>query len=286
MSIKSLNFLIYSIWILWIILALVFAFTDLRISMNVVNTQSPWANFLERYGEIPGLVTVLFGIFIYSHNYKSKFKVWRLMIRAMLIISGTGVLLYLSFVALRNINGSEQVFYNNLYLVTSLCLFIAILFIHPFNFWANNTKERTFNIARLIVLTALAGYLFCIQLLKFIWGRVRFRDLNGALSDFSPWYLPQGFTENVSFPSGHAAMGWMLLPLILFVADKNQTMNYIILTVMIIWGFAVSMSRVVIGAHYASDVLFGSFFIITAFLILYKKYFCGKGMVEEGIKVN
>ena len=39
-----------------------------------------------------------------------------------------------------------------------------------------------------------------------------------------------------------------------------------------IWGVILASSRVVVGAHFASDVLFGSFFIIMAFVILHKNF--------------
>jgi membrane-associated phospholipid phosphatase len=38
------------------------------------------------------------------------------------------------------------------------------------------------------------------------------------------------------------------------------------------WGVVLALSRVVIGAHYSSDVLFGSFFIIITFLFFNKNY--------------
>jgi membrane-associated phospholipid phosphatase len=122
--------------------------------------------------------------------------------------------------------------------------------------------------AKLVVGVALFGYVIGIQAIKFLWGRVRFRELDASFSQFTPWYLPQGITGFDSFPSGHAAMGWMLLALlVLFNQSKTWLKNFIFMLI-IMWAVLLAYSRVVIGAHFASDVLFGSFFIILAYLIL------------------
>jgi membrane-associated phospholipid phosphatase len=122
--------------------------------------------------------------------------------------------------------------------------------------------------SKVVVAVSLFGYVIFIQIVKYFWGRVRFRELDSALSQFTPWYFPQGLTGFDSFPSGHAAMGWMLLALLILLANKKQWLRYSAFILIFIWAVVLAASRVVIGAHYASDVLFGSFFIITVFLIL------------------
>jgi membrane-associated phospholipid phosphatase len=119
---------------------------------------------------------------------------------------------------------------------------------------------------------AFFGYVIGIQITKYLWGRVRFRQLDAAFSQFTPWYLPQGITGFDSFPSGHAATGFMLLSLLILLNNKEQWIKILTLIFITLWGILLSISRVVIGAHYASDVLFGSFFIIMIFLLLFKKY--------------
>jgi membrane-associated phospholipid phosphatase len=84
--------------------------------------------------------------------------------------------------------------------------------------------------------------------------------------------LPQGITGSDSFPSGHAAMGWMLLALLILLVNKKQWIKSSALVIIFLWGIVLALSRIVIGAHYASDVLFGSFFIIITFLLFNKNY--------------
>jgi len=120
------------------------------------------------------------------------------------------------------------------------------------------------------VLLGFWGYLVVIQPIKHIWGRIRFRDLDSFYSNFTPWFLPNGINGNQSFPSGHAAMSWMILP-ILMLTPNNTLFRSIIILFIIIWGLIVPVSRVVIGAHYASDALFGACIIILSYLIIKSK---------------
>ena len=112
------------------------------------------------------------------------------------------------------------------------------------------------------------GNILFVSLVKIFWGRIRFRDLTGYYSDFTPWYLPQGINGNQSFPSGHAAMGFRLIGLFIFFADKPFYKRIIIKGLIISWGIIVCTSRVIIGGHFTSDGLFGAFAMIIAYLFL------------------
>jgi membrane-associated phospholipid phosphatase len=103
----------------------------------------------------------------------------------------------------------------------------------------------------------LGNVLLVVHGLKVFWGRTRFRDLASA-AEFTPWYEPRGITGHTSFPSGHAAMGWMLLPLIVWLAPRPR-LRWLAVAGVGVWAVAVAISRVVVGAHYLSDVLFSSF---------------------------
>ncbi|MCZ7614548.1 MAG: phosphatase PAP2 family protein [Ignavibacteriaceae bacterium] len=135
------------------------------------------------------------------------------------------------------------------------------------------TNTIAIKFAKVVVEVALFGYVICIQVVKYFWGRVRFRELDSAFSQFTPWYLPQGITGFDSFPSGHAAMGWILLPILILFSNKKVWIKNLVFIFIFFWAVALALSRVVIGAHYASDVLFGSFFIIMTFLMFSKNRF-------------
>jgi membrane-associated phospholipid phosphatase len=64
----------------------------------------------------------------------------------------------------------------------------------------------------------------------------------------------------------------MLLAILILLEKKKMWIKNLALTLTIFWGILLAFSRVVIGAHYASDVLFGSFFIILTFLLFNRNY--------------
>ena len=51
--------LIRLVALIWAALALVFAFTDLRISVAFADPHSRWGNFLAEWGMYPGYFTIL-----------------------------------------------------------------------------------------------------------------------------------------------------------------------------------------------------------------------------------
>ncbi len=66
-------------------------------------------------------------------------------------------------------------------------------------------------------------------------------------------------------------MSMSVLPLTL-LALRRSLAKIFILTLVILWGLVGMISRVVIGAHFASDVLFGAGETILWFLLLSKRY--------------
>ncbi|MEE9450578.1 MAG: phosphatase PAP2 family protein [Ignavibacteriaceae bacterium] len=268
--------IIYLLIIVWSVLAGYFAFSDLQISNSIVNPNAGWAVFLERYGELPGLLIIILGIFLYSQklNYNSKIEI--LIVRMVLVLGETVTLTYFMFVVLQNVAGSQSFFISFYKFIASLSLVVSILLVFTVKIWKLQVSDLTHGFSKIVVGMAFIGYLICIQLVKIFWGRVRFRDLDALYSNFTSWYIPNGITGDQSFPSGHAAMAWMLLPLIVFLPKKNNIIKFISAGLIAAWGIAVPLSRVVTGAHYASDVLFGSFIMIISFLVLAKKHLSGK----------
>jgi len=252
--------------ILLILVVIPFAFwfgiSDLEISRQIVNQNSVWAMFLQNYGMIPGIIVILSGIFIYYSCIKSKTDFLSYTIRIVFFLVSSGLIFYLFEILL------EDFVLNNLvlFLIISFTIgFIIFMIIHKVSQVKNPVAIKY---SKVVVGVSLFGYVIGIQVAKYLWGRVRFRELDAAFSQFTPWYLPQGITGFDSFPSGHAAMGWMLLALLIFFENSKVWIKNFILMLIIIWAVLLSYSRVVIGAHFASDVLFGSFFIIITYHIL------------------
>ena len=101
--------------------------------------------------------------------------------------------------------------------------------------------------------------LVCVEALKITWGRVRFRDLSGDYSEFTNLFTINGYTGNKSFPSGHtnAATSILLISLIVPRFTNKKWLKNTIVGLCFVYAGLVAFSRIVVSAHYASDVLCG-----------------------------
>ena len=237
----------------WIILAIIFGIYDLNISIAVVDGTSAWGNFGADYGELPGYALIGIALATFFGGNIKNLKLQK--IPALLIVA-IGML-FIIF---------DNDFETGFSLIIPMIIYTIIT-------WNKDWKNyRT--LAGIILLLVIIHPLLFVQIFKILCGRIRFRDLDPGFTNFTPWFLPPGFSsDGNSFPSGHTAMGWMLLPLLIAVKDREIKDPYrIVVTVLIIgWGLFVGLSRIVVGAHYASDVLFSTGMAAIPLILLYKK---------------
>ncbi len=252
--------------ITWLILAIIFGFTDLAISIAVVDeiaVADPnfWGNFGAEYGEIPGYALIALALATLLGSLFTNLNLQK-------IPAYVGIIVGILFILLI---GDES--YTNIgwSLIISLTIYIIIT-------WKKDWKNYR-RISGIIALLAVINPLLFVQITKILCGRIRFRDLtHPGYTEFTPWFLPPGLSlEDQSFPSGHTAMGWMFLPMLIAVKDRKNSDPLRIMTIILVigWGLFVGFSRIAVGAHYASDVLFstGAATIVTIFLYtrFYKK---------------
>ena len=237
----------------WIILAIIFGICDLNISIAVVDGTSAWGNFGADYGELPGWALIGIALATFIGGYIKNLKLQKTPAVIIIVIG----LLFIIF---------DDDFYTGLSLIIPMIIYTIIT-------WNKDWKNyRT--LAGIISLLAIINPLLFVQIAKILCGRVRFRDLDPGFTNFTPWFLPPGLSsDGNSFPSGHTAMGWMLLPLLIAVKDRKIKDPYrIVVTFLVIgWGLFVGLSRIVVGAHYASDVLFSTGVAAIVTILLYKK---------------
>uniref|UniRef100_A0A832DFX0 Phosphatase PAP2 family protein n=1 Tax=Ignavibacterium album TaxID=591197 RepID=A0A832DFX0_9BACT len=257
---------IYLLFVVWLILAFLFESSDLFLSNIFFNPSSNWAKFLEMYGEIPGLIVSLIGIYIYFSSNKLSSNSKRIAAYFFLMLISTAGLIYLNFLIT---NYAFNVQYKSLYEIILLIAGSALINLTTLLYVKSKLRfsNKQFFFSRILVRMLVFGYLLTNLPLKFLWGRIRFRDFNGDFSNFSAWYIPNGFNGNDSFPSGHAAMGWILISIFILLSDKPIFRRTAIKTIIISYALILCISRIVVGAHFASDVLFGSMFMISAYVI-------------------
>jgi membrane-associated phospholipid phosphatase len=143
---------------------------------------------------------------------------------------------------------------------TAFCIVVLILGRKP---------ESSFRpwrpLALAIVVLAVINPLIITQSFKFLWGRVRFRDLGADFSGYTPFYIPAGPGAGLSFPSGHVAMAFVLTPLV-FCLNR---LRWLVLCGVLLYGLVVAFGRIQAGAHYLTDCLFsiGVAFLAGAVLV-------------------
>lgn len=253
--------------IIWVVAAFLLESSDLWISINLYNPNLNWAIFLEKYGEIPGLIVALLGIHIYIVTIKVSSNIKNIILTGFLLTIGSLITVYISWIISLGIT-NHTFFFNsnrNVFFAAAILSNIIISFLCRKKY---KFSKKSILFSRISFKMFFYGNIIFVFLLKIFWGRIRFRDLGEYYSNFTAWYIPNGINGNQSFPSGHAAMGFMLLALFIFVMDKPFYKRILFKGLILCWAIVVSLSRVVIGAHFVSDVLFGSFIMIITYLFL------------------
>jgi membrane-associated phospholipid phosphatase len=254
----------------WLALAIVFAFTDWQISQALYNPAAGWARFMEAYGQMPGSFVGLLCGSILIRTYKVEKKA-----KSILGVIGLYLLTLLATFGFFADAFGAQVDSAEINMPLVLILVIATLIIgqvilRRFSFEAVSQYK---NAAKVGLAVMIVGAIATVWLFKIPWGRWTYRDIleagNAAL--FSPWYLPQGNNGHHSFFSGHAAMFFSVVPIALFFKKQTQTRRIVIILALL-WGLIGAISRVVVGAHFASDVLFGAGETLLWFWIFRNKF--------------
>ncbi|MFT4553423.1 MAG: lipid A 4'-phosphatase [Chlamydiales bacterium] len=117
----------------------------------------------------------------------------------------------------------------------------------------------------LILSLALGSGLIINVILKDHWNRPRPKQVVefGGQQQYRPYYSPNFDTPpepSKSFPSGHASMGFFFLSLCL-VAKRHKSRVLFIsgLTLTVILGSLLSMTRIAQGGHFFSDIVLAAF---------------------------
>ncbi len=257
------------VWLaIGIIVFALFTIFDLQISMSIFNDQSSFGKFFETFGELPMSYVGTFSAAALLVTTRKK-TVWKYY----LAIVSFGILFVLfslmsSFLVATHLNLPTWT------VLLSTCVYLIVFYLLaravPDRF---RTQLRRAAIVGLIL--AFAAVLI-VTLLKVLWGRMRFRSMVDPLNEFTPWYLPQDITTNnefMSFPSGHSANAavimWItLLPTFIPVLKNKQLLLKIFVA---IWIGLVMLSRVVMGAHFSTDVMMGMMISLGVFVLLRAK---------------
>lgn len=256
--------------VIFAVLAIIFGFADWQISQTLYNPEASWAHFMEAYGQIPGALLGFISSAILLRIYKTEKN-----FKSIAGILGLGLLsLFNAFGVSADALGAQvnpdEI---NMPMLLGVALGMFIFAQVILRFFSVDALSQYKNAAKAVVILALMGGIITVWLFKIPWGRWTYRDIleAGDPSLFSSWYLPQGVNGHHSFFSGHTALSFVVLGYLYFLKKDSNARN-VLLVLFLIWGVIGGMSRVVIGAHFASDVLFGAGETMLWFWFLKQRY--------------
>ncbi|MTK11828.1 MAG: phosphatase PAP2 family protein, partial [Clostridiaceae bacterium] len=141
------------------------------------------------------------------------------------------------------------------------------------------TNRNELRNAAIVGVLTFVFVLITINSIKYVWGRERYRHMiaEGSFNRFSMWFIPHGPASGddfMSFPSGHSANSAVMIwiTLIPTFADSMKNKKNWLLLFAVVWMIMVTTSRVIIGAHFASDVTMGATISLIIFTVLKNKY--------------
>ena len=242
-------------------------------------------NDLSYFGE-----TVLFGfasavIVLNLVRKKSKMTVLDKILSICFFIGIVGLMAFFAYKSMKIISVTSFGFWHYL-------MIVLITFVMTFLIWyvAVNLKpaiiKKSFIPSIFTVITVAASNIF-VEAAKFIWGRIRPRDLVelGSLDNYVNWYQVSGHTGYDSFPSSHALQAMLLLLIIIWMAElgaRRKTKKITTIGILC-WTALIMFSRVLAGAHFVSDVTagfaVGFAFIYIAFVMYERKM--GKHLYDD-----
>lgn len=242
---KKKNIIIYSAFA---VLLAVFTFTDLKIAEHMYQPGNLFGKIFQILGEFPVyLGIILFGVTLINIAPK-LFKILgyaaNFVGSVLLIIMPARHLMHLGIISI------------------IVCVACGVVIGFDILFLSKLVKKETYKIilpVSVLWLICAAGGPGICAILKTIFGRVRFVNLDGTYSNYTRWYHINGFNGNRSFPSGHTASAGSLLALVAapLLIEMKGSKKLLIRVVCISFIVLTALSRMVLGMHFASDVLCG-----------------------------
>ena len=324
---KKISTHIYIVLGLFLALFIVGSFLDLQISEAIFSRDNTFGLIISVLGTIPGygLLAIIggamFSLVIYK---KEKYKIFVQIIFWILTIACLGLSIYFSgreFFGPNGFVGTAPRWVGYLIILPVA----AALFYLGFRMGKNSENDRLWLLLVIMMIAIFLALIPGVTMLKAIFHRPRYRlitwsEVQGTgLLDFQPWWerckdyndliktfkthKPNPITLNgaeitseefKSFPSGHGGasaifmLGALVLPL---VNKKYEKYQIPVFYCGLAWCLLVCFVRILVGAHFLSDVSMGSLlsiiFILVAYFVIYKtKWFASYLNEETALEEN
>lgn len=238
------------------VLMVIFAFTDLSISKALFNIDSKFGKFIEITAHQGNMIngSLSAAVLIAARDKKNtKYNYIQIGIFGglFLLISFFGVYFSLEYMGFESLSLQHFI---------GWIIYFPIFLIIAFKMNLDDIRNvRRIAIIGLLVFIGINGGVY---VLKNIWGRVRFREMVEPYEHFTKWFIPQfnkyadSYIEPESFPSGHTANATAIFMVMIWsqLFPKLKDKRVVLFVICCLWTFLVALGRIIMGAHFASDV--------------------------------
>ncbi len=256
------------------VLMVIFAFTDLGISKAIFDIESPYGKFFEAVGEFPATVIGALSLGILFFNLKStgvKGIIFKLLCGFFMIMSA----FMGGFMMMHYLVDGFTVWNAIIPIILGACAILAGLKVKSLS----PERREAFRRVACVGLWLFVLAMVLINIIKPIWGRVRFREMKEPFDMFTAWFIPQfnrfsAYEDPKSFPSGHTGNSAVIfvITLLPLLFDKLKDKKVLFTVIAFAWTFMVAISRIIMGAHFASDVTMGGTITFVCFILLCKAF--------------
>ena len=267
-------------FLLLLIMILCGSLWDYPISKALFNPSSLFGLFFAAFGEYPlALAFAVAGtLLIISRNKEKRvLSILQIILGVFFVFSSFSMATILPMLNL------------NLSLLPALLIGATsvVLIIFGTAYISKESDRRTAIRIALFIVSVVILDILIVNVVKVPWGRARMRLI--AIDErayFVPWWKPgtemrdtlvaMGVNgeEFKSFPSGHTAdaSALLMLSILPFLSRKWEGKEDILFIIGIIWTIVVGFSRIVMGAHFLSDVTVGMTIGLLVFLLCSKVF--------------
>lgn len=286
---KNIIIIISSCALAWIGLLIVASFLDLQINIAVQNKNSLYGQFFAEIGEIPAYVVAPIAgiIFFQAVTNENRFYVGLKVLSAVICFAG----FFVFYIYLFGKFVKDDLMYKYVYMAVFSLVSVGLGLLGTMK--VDKALMKKLVVFAIFILVVLAMAQILTTVMKLLWGRMRFRNMNANYDGFTPWYIlnlkPDAAREALiaagspkvddafkSFPSGHTSAAGtsfvvIMLPEMFEKLKKYKVWFYVVPAV---YTALVAFSRLIVLAHFLSDVLFG-------YLIAVVSVFCMKALVNK-----
>lgn len=245
------------------IFMVLFAFFDLDISLALVNMESSFGSFAQWSSEIPLDLLMMMSFALLFTALCQKKSFWRILGAVICFIGTFEYGFFLFFFSVKYASTTLAIILGaTLGTVLGISALLAARKLLPLH------RDAFLRMALIVVIAVLLQELV-VNGLKFVWDRPRMRDLVSPYSEFCAWYKPRSSSlGGDSFPSGHTAKaaGACFYVLLCDVFEKLRGKRVYFICTGLLWTILIGIGRIVLAAHFASDVTAGAFFMLLSFL--------------------